>query len=176
MMCFPLEKHNVSGIFVETGTERGGGVKRALEAGFTEVHSIELAHNLYLGNIGRFWGDPKVNLWYGDCMDVLPVLLKKLPSPVTFWLDAHVDNGYVQDPKEKCPIIQELEIIGSFKRSSDIILIDDRRKFDNGDGDWGAHISEKAIIAKLKEVNSSFQITYENGIEVNDIICARCPE
>jgi hypothetical protein len=172
MIGFDLNKYvEKTDVFVETGTERGNGVQRALDAGFDRVISVELAHNLYLSTFDRFFNDDRVTLLYGDSMDVLPVICKNLPNyPCMFWLDAHVDNGYTTY-KKPCPILDELILLARNNRRNDIIMIDDRRKFAEK-GDWGADITEDMIKKKLKEVNSNYTIFYENGIQDDDVIVA----
>lgn len=174
MMGFDLKKYFLSGIFIETGTEHGNGVRRALDAGYTEIHSVELAPNFYRGCIDLYWNDDNVHLYCGSSLDFLPIIMKHVQKPATIWLDAHVDNNYIQTDV-KCPLIQELEIIGAVGNQTEIkdhtILIDDRRLFGQ-EGDWGKNISEDEVISKLMEVNHKYTIKYENGIEENDIIVA----
>lgn len=171
MMCFDISKYNDTGIFIETGTERGGGVERALEAGFEEIYSMELAPNLYLSCVNKFWKHKNVHLYYGDCVEVLEILLKNIEKPVTLWLDAHIDNGYVENPKYTCPVLKELDILWRLNRKNDYIFIDDRRKFGEK-GDWGEKVTEEMIIEKLKAINCNFDIVYENGIQEKDVIGA----
>lgn len=40
-------------IWVETGSHHGDGIQQAIDAGFKELYSIELSHDLYLRCCGK---------------------------------------------------------------------------------------------------------------------------
>jgi hypothetical protein len=178
MIGFDLKKYNKTGIFVETGTEHGNGIKRALKAGYTEIYSIEIAQNLYLGNVKRFWGDKRINLYCANSTDILGFILRNISKSVTIWLDAHVDNGYTLTD-DKCPLIREIELIGESlidnKVRGHTILIDDRRLF-GIKNDWGHKINEGEVIDRLLMLDSRYDIHYEDGIQKDDIIVAEVKE
>ncbi len=65
----------------------GGGIVKALDAGFTEVHSIELSSSLYDYCVKRFEGNPNVHMHHGDSATFIASLLPEITGQVTFWLD-----------------------------------------------------------------------------------------
>ncbi|MEJ2041362.1 MAG: DUF268 domain-containing protein, partial [Desulfosarcinaceae bacterium] len=97
-------------VFIETGTLLGRGVKAALLAGFSQVHSIEVDENLYAYNCAQFDHEPGVHLHKGESGKILPELLSRINQPVTFWLDAHRTGGGLEGGQAPYPILDELEI------------------------------------------------------------------
>jgi len=68
----------------------------------------------------------------GDTIKVLPKILTQVKDNYcVFWLDAHYsDEVESEDGVVECPVLDELDIISSFKvRDKAIILIDDARLF-----------------------------------------------
>lgn len=80
-------------IFVESGSYRGDGIQNALDAGFEEIYSIELAPHLHEVCAKRFADNPHVHLYLGDSSVVLKTILDEIYEPVTFWLDGHYSWG-----------------------------------------------------------------------------------
>jgi len=141
--------------FVETGTNRGGGVQVALDAGFERVVSIEINENLYSHARNRFINDSRVAILHGDSTKLLWNVIKGINHEITFWLDGH--TAY-----KNIPIIDELEIIGRHHIKTHTIMIDDRRAM--GSPIWRG-VTEKQVIKGLKKVNKSYSISYEKTIE-----------
>jgi hypothetical protein len=52
-----FEKYKNTEVFVESGSHVGEGIQRALDAGFTNIISVELAQNYYYHCIMRFNGN-----------------------------------------------------------------------------------------------------------------------
>ena len=118
-----LSKYKNS-IFVETGTAHGGAVKLALKLGFKVVYSIELDEGRYQYNCEQFKDEisnGKVVLINGDSLEVMNSIISYLYVPATFWLDAHVDDGPCG--KKKCPLYDEIEIIGQSKIKKHTLLL-----------------------------------------------------
>lgn len=149
-------------IFVETGTYQGGGIVRALEAGFFTIHSVESDKGLYENARRRFLGHAgRVFVHHGGSVQVLPSILERIKSRATFWLDAHPFYG------GHSPLLRELAVIASHPVKEHTIMIDDRRVFKA----WG--LDERRVIAQLLAINNSYRITYENNrMAPRDIIVA----
>ena len=171
-----LEKYKCNhSVFIETGTYKGGSVDIALECGFNKIYTIEIStqHKVLCEN--KFQNEiysNKVELLFGDTIDVLPNIINKLDQPCLFWLDSHFDIHADICGKFECPILQELDIIKSSGINSHTIMIDDLRIFKN-QTEWGVGIYIKDIESKLKDINNQYQFFYENGWEENDILIAK---
>jgi hypothetical protein len=116
-------------VFVETGTFEGEAIAR-LRSLFGEIHSVELSDKYYGAAVARFGDDPAVKLYHGDARDVLRVVQSNVQSrSVLYWLDAHwCVAEEASGEQSQCPLLEELQAIGSLNPSS-VILIDDARLF-----------------------------------------------
>src|ERR1700733_5876002 len=76
--------------FVETGTFAGGGIRKALEAGFKYVRSIDVDNKHVQSTKQHFRKNKNVKIWVGDSAKGLWKMIKGIKVPITFWLDAHV--------------------------------------------------------------------------------------
>jgi hypothetical protein len=72
--------------FIETGSCRGDGIEKALDAGFEMVLSVELHDGLFEHCSRRFSSDQRVTLFKGYSYDCLPKMLKERS---VIFLDAH---------------------------------------------------------------------------------------
>jgi hypothetical protein len=72
--------------FIETGSGRGAGIQRALDAGYEMVLSVELHDGLFEHCLKRFSSDQRVTLFKGYSYDCLPKMLKERS---VIFLDAH---------------------------------------------------------------------------------------
>ena len=146
--------------FIETGTFYGHGVMAALLRGCSRIHSIEINPEfftatrnrvMYLAMLNKdfvdfeiysdlnffsivFGKSVQVNLYLGDTIEVLPLILKKIDEPAFFWLDAHWSGdetkieGVLSEESSaeiKCPIAKELSIIKEHSIKNHTIAIDD---------------------------------------------------
>ena len=116
-------------VFVETGTFEGEAIAR-LRRLFGEIHSVELSDKYYGEAVVRFGDDSAVKLYHGDSTDVLRVVQPNLQSrSVLYWLDAHwCVADETSGDHSQCPLLEELQAIGSLNPLS-VILIDDARLF-----------------------------------------------
>ncbi len=165
---FDLLKHRHNGIFIETGTYKGQGVKLALEAGFDIVCSIEIDKKRYEENCLRFIDNSNVFLYHGDSSTVLKEILDNIDEPCTFWLDAHYDFDGGTRGKELTPIVQELDIIQNHNIKNHVILIDDLRDFNR----FKHYPGIPYTLKKIKEINKNYTIEYLEGIIQNDVLKA----
>lgn len=166
-------------VLVETGTFIGEGIMDALDNGFNKVISFEVVENLYLRCKQKFADNPKVQLVHGSSGKLLYETIKDIDTDITFWLDGHYSNGNTGYDKDHiCPILQELDQIGKHRKTHTILIDDCRlfRKSSNGGLDGLFDIDQHVVIAKLKEINPNYVITYENGFVPNDIIVAYIPK
>lgn len=161
-------------VFIETGSYKGGGIQKALNVGFSEIHSIELSHDLYEYCKQRFANKSNVYLYQGDSSIVLKDVLENIDQRATFWLDGHFSTGNRETVRGDCntPIYRELAIIGEHPIKNHTILIDDIRLFGTEEFEYA---DLEQAIEIIKTINPAYQIHYENGVCANDVLVAEVP-
>jgi hypothetical protein len=181
-MKFDLDKY-MSPVFVESGTGNGGGCRAAANAGFSKIHTIEVSKTQQSKARKRLQtildksvlDKCEMHFHLGDSIDKLPEIMAKLDTRATFWLDGHFqpDNaGKTKAGRIKCPIHEELEIIGAHHIKDHIILVDDVRLIRTGA--WNTPgITEETVKARLKAINKEYVFTYEDGHIKDDCLVAR---
>jgi hypothetical protein len=164
-----IQKFGYFDVFIETGTYLGDTIQLALEWGFKEIHSIELNEELYQLASEKFKSHPNVKLWKGDSIHCLPLILKQLTKPATFWLDAHASGHLSGGLSGGSPLLDELKIIDVHYIHDHTIFIDDRRLF--GSAEW-SFLSEKEVLGALRTINPHYKFLNLDGHIPEDILCA----
>ena len=157
-------------VFVETGSWLGHGIEIALNCGFEEIISIELAEKYFNICNEKFKNNKNVKIILGDSCEVLFNLIEEIDKPITFWLDGHYSGADTGFGKFEYPLIQELEQIKKHKDNTHIILIDDMRLFRNKKETL---FDVNNIIEKIITINENYKIFYGNGHTKNDILIAK---
>jgi hypothetical protein len=160
-------------VFVETGTYEGASVDAAL-AYFDDVHTIELSEELFARASARFENSSAVHVHHGSSPAVLSRLSTRLRQrSVLYWLDAHFCGHDSAGVEAQCPLLAELEAIGSLGARS-VILIDDARLFTAPPpapliaGQWPS-LSE--VIARLETVSPGHEL-----MVIDDVIAFFPPQ
>ena len=117
-----INSHNFEN-FVETGTFKGETTIWAAKK-FKKVHSIEAYKPLFDEMSSKYSTIDDLVLHFGKSEDKLPDIIQKLDGPAIFWLDAHYSGEGTFGNSEKCPLINEIEIINT-SNFDNIVLIDD---------------------------------------------------
>lgn len=161
-------------IFIETGSYGGDGIVAAINAGFKEIHSIELSQ-FYYNLCKERYTQSNVHLYNGDTVDVLPDILKTINDPCTFWLDAHWCDPNTSVGKYVVPLIQELEIIATHPIKSHTILIDDCRLIRDKNSEWKDSFlyTMEELEGTILQINPNYRIAYIDGFAKNDILVAQ---
>ncbi len=159
--------------FVESGSYLGDGIQMALEVGFPQIYSVELAEHLYKGVCERFSEQFNVVVLLGNSIQIFPEILKAIDSPATFWLDGHYSWGNTAKGDTNSPILQELEAIGRHHIKNHTILIDDIRQCGTIEFDF---VELEEIIQKVLEINPRYSISFEDGYVPNDVLVATLKE
>ena len=161
-------------VFIETGTNNGGGVQLALDCEFDKIISIEFYDKLYEKCCKLFEGNDKVELHQGDSGVVLNSIIENLNERALFWFDSHfsVSSLYTTPLVDSCPILRELDTISKSKINNHTILIDDMRYFKTGIPLWN-QIREESILERLRQINPNYKITYVDGYVANDVLVAK---
>lgn len=159
--------------FVETGTYDGNGIRFALKADFQEIHSIEIFEDFVKRARVNFANKPHVHIWHGDSGKMLFDVIQNMNDPITFWLDGH--NGTPsKDGSKNTPLIEELEQIKMHHIKNHTIIIDDMHCCDTILFDY---LTREDIIAKIKEINPEYTISYipggDEGEYPNNIMIAQ---
>jgi hypothetical protein len=108
--------------FVETGTAHGDATELGAIA-FDRVWSCDIDPSLIKQAEQRLKDYSNIELSAEASPSFLRRIKRELTRPVLYWLDAHWCGGRVRPPKE-CPLLEEIEAIGSFSERS-VLLIDD---------------------------------------------------
>jgi hypothetical protein len=155
-----------SKLLVETGTFRGDGVKKALQNGFTEVHSIELDYTLFAMNTKTFSASPRVHLYHGDSGTVLRTVMNKITESAVVFLDAHYcgvgSNSALGDVW--IPIENEMKTLKDHEIKDHIIIVDDLMAMDNSHYDvatrtYAGSPGLEFILDAMVEINPDYKIT-----------------
>jgi len=167
-------------IFIETGLDRGFGVRKALDAGFEKIISIELRQesiDLCTPAFENELNTARVKFVLGDSADKLSEVIKDINEPVTFWLDAHVGNDRIYPkfvrPEQWCPLHEELHAIRMHQINTHTIIIDDIDQIKGKQQGWTHEVDEKIVLEKIKEINPDYKIEYRKGKTDNSILVAR---
>ncbi len=117
-------KYNLS-YFVETGTAHGDTTELAAMI-FDKVWSCDIDPRLVAKSKQRLARYDNVEITTEPSPKFLQRIKPQLTKPVLYWLDGHWCGGPVRPAKE-CPLMEELEMIGTFFQAGtpSVILIDD---------------------------------------------------
>ena len=116
-------------LFFETGTFKGDTIVE-LETFFDNIISVELSEPLWQTARNKFIDSSHISILHGRSDEKLTELQNQLSKQsVLFWLDAHwCEDENSSGTASECPLISELEAIGTLNKKS-VILIDDARLF-----------------------------------------------
>jgi len=158
-----LPKHEM--IFVETGTFTGDMVDMALEFGFSEVRSVEIAEKYYNQSKERFSDEVKsgkVKLYHGDSADLLEKMIGKTKKRIVFWLDAHCSKGDTGGNDNKNPLIDELKTIKEVSSRNDHVIMVDDLHFVRGGWyrDHSKPFTEQELNDRIMDINSDYKFKY----------------
>ena len=158
-----LPKHEM--IFVETGTYTGDMVDMALEFGFSEVRSVEIAEKYYNQSKERFSDEVKsgkVKLYHGNSADLLEKMIGKTKKRIVFWLDAHCSQGDTGGNDNKNPLIDELQTIKKVSSRNDHVIMIDDLHFVRGGLYLHHHtpFTEADLNNLVRDINSDYKFKY----------------
>lgn len=171
--------------FIETGSYRGDGIQLALDAGFTNIISIDIDPENIDFCMSRFdlyrgIDSPKANILLvcGDSAEELGKVVARLQEPAMFWLDAHAQHfeGEVLG-KNPFPLEKELRQIRQWGVQKNTILVDDMLHLTHPDitGISKMLIEHWVIEACNKPLGSGFvDIKYFANPVKNSILLAQC--
>lgn len=152
--------------WVESGSYHGDGITLAIQAGFTEIHSVDILNQL---PANYKHGLKDIYLYTGDSATVFSGLLTKLKDRrIMFWLDGH--SQMFEGEEENFPLMRELEEIRKSGIMDATILIDDFLFMTHPDiVSW----NKDELLYGLKRINPNYQITYLSNPIKNNILLAK---
>lgn len=167
-----LDMYSVGDTFIETGTQFGGTIKRALDYGFKTIHTVELNPDYVQVARDSFGHVEGVHIYEGDSPDFLRELCPTLDKPCTFWLDGHKTGGPSGESEKYGwgPVLAELHAIATSPCKEHVLYLDDVRDF----GSYGWPLKEQ-IIQAIMDINPNYKIHYVDGHHdrfPNDILVA----
>ncbi len=141
--------------FLETGTYFGQSALMAAKH-FDNVYTVEIYEPLYNECVERAKkeGVDNIHFFLGDSLDRLPEMVEHVKDGVVCFIDAHISgNDSSWNGKERVPLLQELDIILSYKLGPSLFIVDDIRFFKHHEKeawDWN-HIDNIKIVKMFKE-------------------------
>ncbi len=154
--------------------------KKALACGFEKIYCIEIRKDWV--DIGKEVFKNEINsgkytLILDDSVNMKEhITSEAFKNKTMFFLDAHVDNGYINNYKKKCPLFEELEAIKSIDRKDNLILIDDLRiiksAFPWGEESYGNIDFLEQIKEKILTINKDYKFMTLDGTIENDVLVA----
>ena len=164
-------------VFIETGTLTGDGVKKALDAGFEHIYSVELDKNRYNETLLKFEDEDNMNLILGNSEEVFPKIMDQINERCTIYLDAHYcgDEGEMAD--KWSPIRQELNYLKTHPIKNHTIILGDWACHDNTHVDERTgvptgYIGQANTKKKILKINKNYKFYEEQGSIPNDILVA----
>jgi hypothetical protein len=147
--------------FIETGSYVGDGIQSALDAGFKNIHSIELSPKYHRISTNRFRNNPCVTVHFGDSAALLPALIASINTPITFWLDGHWSCDDTALGSKATPLMEELDAIAAHPIKTHTILIDDLRCWKREDPIIQFNVDD--VRNKVLSLNSQYRLTCEDS-------------
>lgn len=140
---------------VESGTYLGDSADR-LARTFGRCITIERDATLAAAATARFADRIDVVVRHGSSRDLLREIVGPLEDPAFFWLDAHWSAGATAGADDPCPLMAELDAIGSSRRpATHVVAVDDMRLFGFGhDLDPGMkhYPSLREVLNRLEQI------------------------
>ena len=160
-----------SAVFVETGTSHGGGVKAALEVGFTRVVSIEPVTEYYEECFEKFRKkikQKKVKLIHGASEDHLAAAISCIDSPIVYWLDGHLQS--IDSDASHCPLAEEVKAILDKKiGDSDVVMVDDIRMLKRQRAWQGHQVNIRNVLGELVLAAPNHMSLFLRGYQQADV-------
>lgn len=160
---------------VETGTGHGHSLLAALQVpALVDLRSIEVDFETWHRHRVGFATEPRVRLYHGDSVTVLPAIvaeLAHLDRRVLWFLDAHFPGSGRLDPlpmavlagEDPVPIMREFSALTDRRDlSRDVVVVDDLCLFEPGDYEADAPDLRAALgVRRLDWIDEALADTHE---------------
>lgn len=160
-------------IFIETGSYCGDGIQLALDAGFEQIHSIEISERHYIACCCRFETDSRVKVHHGDSGTMLAEVMAQINEPVMLWLDGHWSGGDTGgSAMHETPLMEELDALLPHPIKTHTILVDDVLAWKKEKPGVGFGMQE--LFEKIRRINEGYRFHMDTGEgTVRDVLTAR---
>lgn len=152
-------------MFIETGTYKGEGMILAREAGFTNIHSVDIIEHPEI--IFQYDGVGTAKRYIQDSAHWLEWMLPAVNEPWMIWLDAH--SQIMEGENENYPLMRELSAIKNSNKKPDVILIDDLLYMTHPNI-TGFNVSE--IVELIRTIDCDYEFEYLSNPIKNNILLA----
>lgn len=151
-----------SSIYIETGTCYGGSVRKAMEAGYDTIKSVEVYEPFYKKCVDMFRNNPTIELFLGTSDEKLPQMLVDVQRPAVVFLDAHpagpntgghddlMEKGEKSEFHQNTILTREIKTLLA-NNPRHIIIIDDQN---------GNNPDNEAYIKTILEVNPDYKFYF----------------
>jgi len=151
--------------FVETGTYKADTAIIASK-NFKNVYTIEISESLYIDSILRASNEGISNIVFllGDSLEQLNNTIPDVLDGCVFFIDAHISGSDSSwNNINRVPLMEELDIILSYKIGPSVFIFDDLRLWKEKVWDW-EHITNDSIIKKFvkKDIEISHMFEKED--------------
>jgi len=156
-------------VYVETGAWLGDSIQLALDAGFEEIHSLEIDREK-VDHCGQRFAGQNVYIHHKDSAIGLWDVIKNINEPITFWLDSH--SQLLEGEPELAnpfPLLEELEQIGRHPLKNHTIIIDDFLLMSHPDV---TGCGKYTIMARLMAIYPGYKISFFANPVKNNILVA----
>jgi len=154
--------------------------RKALRCDFDKVYCIEIRED-WVGLGNEMFKDDimegRYHLYLDDSVNLKKyIMTDDFKNKTMFFLDAHVDNGYIHNYKKKCPLLEELEAIKAMERKDNVILIDDLRiintPFPWNEMSYGTINFLQQIKETILTINKDYKFSTLDGHVKDDVLLA----
>ncbi len=160
---FKAIKENRKQILISTDSFSGSRpIEAALDAGFGEIHAIDLHMGEHLASIARFSNEPKIHLYQHDSPPILTAILSSIHEPVLFWFNGFRRGALTIWGKkidEGSSILRELAVLANHPIKTHTLLIGDIESI-------GTHLFNglkiEELIEAIRKINPKYQILFQD--------------
>lgn len=155
--------------FVECGSAGGQGIQAALEAGYSQIHSVDINPACVQECIQLYKNYPNVFITHGDCGQWLETTLNQLNKPCAIYMDA---NGWAQETES--PYHASIRALKRHGRKDHIVVVDDMNHNNSSRAGMMQDLrrslnsdSDQDVIKQLVTVNPNYYLYLEDSHSVD---------
>ena len=155
--------------FVECGSAGGQGIQAAIEAGYSEIYSVDINQYCVDECKTRFKNITHVSIACEDCGQWLETTLNQLNKPCAIYMDA---NGWAQETES--PYHASIRALKRHGRKDHIVVVDDMNHNNSSRAEMMRDVrrslsegSDQDITKQLVSVNPDYYLYLEDSHSVD---------